>query len=72
MMIEYFFDGGLFMYPILLVFLVGMAITIEHLFHWYRVRSVNRKMRNVLHPMLDKGEFGRPRTVISRDKSRIS
>jgi hypothetical protein len=54
-MTDFYFDGELLMYPILFVSVVGMAITIERLFHLNRVRSVNRKMRDVLHPMLDKG-----------------
>jgi hypothetical protein len=53
-MTDLYFDGELFIYPILFVSVVGMAITIERLFHLNRVRSVNRKMRDVLHPMLDK------------------
>ncbi len=56
-MTDYYLDGELFMYPILLVFVVGMAITIERWLHLNRVRSVNRKMRNVLHTMPDKGEL---------------
>jgi hypothetical protein len=69
MMINFFLDDGLFMYPFLLVFVVGMAITIEHWFHLNRVRGVNRKMRDVLHLMPDKGAFDKPRTVINKDKS---
>ena len=73
-MTEFFFDGdgGLLMWPILFVSVVGMAITIESLFPLNRVRSVNRMMRDVLHPMPDKGEFDKPRTVSSKYKSTIS
>jgi biopolymer transport protein ExbB len=71
-MIKFFQTGGFFMYPILLVFVAGMAITIERWVHLNRVRNVNRKMWDMLHPMLDKGEFDKARTVISEDKSTIS
>jgi biopolymer transport protein ExbB len=70
--VAFFQKGGLFMYPILLVFVAGMAITIERWFHLNHVRNVNRKMWDVLHPILDKGDFDKARTVISKDKSTIS
>jgi biopolymer transport protein ExbB len=71
-MVAFFEKGGLFMYPILFVFVAGMAITVERWFQLSRIRSVNRKMWNVLHPMLVKGEFDKARTIISKDKSAIS
>ena len=41
MIIKYFFDGGLFIYPILLKLVVGMAITIERWFPLNRVHSAS-------------------------------
>jgi biopolymer transport protein ExbB len=66
-MTEFFLDGdgGLLMWPILFVSVVGMAVTIESFFPLNRVRGVNRKMP-------DKGEFDKPRMVISKYKSTIS
>ncbi len=71
-MIEFFQKGGLFMYPILLVFLAGMAITIERWLELSRTRSVNSKMWDALHPILAKGEFDKAREMVNRDKSVIS
>ncbi len=71
-MLTFFQKGGLFMYPILLVFVAGMAITIERWFKLNRIRSLNRKMWNLLHPVLTKGEFDKARTIIDKDKSTIS
>jgi biopolymer transport protein ExbB len=71
-MVAFFQKGGLFMYPILLVFVAGMAITVERWFQLNRVRSVNRKVWNVLQPMLAKGEFDKARAIINKDKSNIS
>ena len=70
--VTFFQKGGLFMYPILLVFLVGMAISVERWVQLNRVRSVNRKMWNVLHPVLLKGEFDKAREIVKKDKSTIS
>jgi len=71
-MVSFFQKGGLFMYPILIVFVAGLAITIERWVHLNRVRGVNRKMWDVLHPLLNRGEFDKARSVVSNDKSTIS
>jgi len=71
-MVAFFQKGGWFMYPILFVFVAGMAITVERWFQLNRVRSVNRKTWNLLHPVLAKGEFEKARTIIEKDKSTIS
>ncbi len=71
-MLMFFQKGGLFMYPILLVFVAGMAITVERWFKLNRIRSLNRKMWNLLHPVLTKGEFDKARAMIDKDKSTIS
>ena len=70
--VAFFQKGGLFMYPILLVFVAGMAITVERWFQLNRIRSVNRKTWNLLHPMLANGEFDKARAIINKDKSTIS
>ena len=71
-MIAFFQKGGLFMYPILLVFVAGMAITVERWVQLNRIRSVNRKIWNLLHPVLVNGEFDKAQTIIKKDKSTIS
>jgi biopolymer transport protein ExbB len=70
--IAFFQKGGLFMYPILITFLVGISIAAERWFSLERIRSVNRKIWDVLHPMLAKGEFDKVRAVINKDKTIIS
>jgi biopolymer transport protein ExbB len=68
----FFQKGGVFMYPILFVFVAGMAITVERWFRLSRIRSVNRKIWNMLDPMLVKGEFDKVRATISKNKCAIS
>jgi len=68
----FFQKGGVFMYPILLVFVTGMAITAERWYQLNRTRNINRNMWNVLYPVLAKGEFDKARTIIAKDKSAIS
>jgi biopolymer transport protein ExbB len=71
-MVAFFQKGGLFMYPILLVFVAGMAITVERWFQLNRIRSMNRKMWNLLQPVLVKGDFDKAQAIIKKDKSTIS
>ena len=71
-MVAFFQKGGLFMYPILLVFVAGMAITVERWFQLNRIRNMNRKMWNLLQPVLVKGDFDKAQAIIKKDKSTIS
>jgi biopolymer transport protein ExbB len=70
--VAFFQKGGLFMYPILFVFVAGMAIAVERWFQLSRIRSVNRKMWNVLQPVLVKGQFDKARQMVNKNKSTIS
>jgi biopolymer transport protein ExbB len=71
-MVAFFQKGGVFMYPILLVFAVGMAIAFERWFHLNRIRIVNSRMWDVLHPVLAKGEFDKAREMVKKDKSNMA
>jgi len=70
--LAFFHKGGLFMYPILFVFIAGMAIAVERWFRLGRIQNINRKIWLTLQPMLVKGEFDKVRAIINKDKSTIS
>ena len=70
--VAFFQKGGLFMYPILLVFAVGMAIAVERWAQLNRIRSANHKIWNMLHPVLVKGEFDKARAIVNKDKSTMA
>ncbi len=71
-MLAFFEKGGLFMYPILFVFVTGMAIALERWFQLTHIRNVNRKMWNQLYPILARGNFTKVRQALGKDKSTIS
>lgn len=71
-MVGFFQKGGMFMYPILIVFGVGMAIAIERWLQLTRTRNENRKMWTQIQPVLSEGEFDRARELVTDDKSTIS
>jgi biopolymer transport protein ExbB len=70
--VAFFQKGGLFMYPILLVFTVGIAISLERWVQLNRIRGANHKMWNLLHPMLVKGDFDKARQMVNKDKSSMA
>lgn len=70
--VAFFTDGGFWMYPILLVFSIGMAIGSERFFKLSIVESANRKVWNKLHPLLVDGDFDAAREMTSSDQSAVS
>ena len=70
--VAFFQKGGLFMYPILLVFAVGLAISFERWVQLIRVRGSNQKMWDLLHPVMAKGDFDKARQMVNKDKSSMA
>jgi biopolymer transport protein ExbB len=62
-MVAFFQKGGLFMYPILLVFSVGMAIAVERWVQLNLIRARNRKMWGQVQPLLAGGDFDQAREM---------
>ena len=60
------------MYPILIVFAFGMAISIERYLKLTIVRNANRGMWDKLHPVLAKGDFDTARKMTEENKSTVS
>lgn len=60
------------MYPILIVFTVGVAIAVERWMQLNRTRNENRKIWDQIQPVLSKGEFDKARSMVNDDKSTIS
>ena len=70
--VEFFTTGGLFMYPILMVFAVGLAIAIERYITLTMVTRRNRRVWEQVQPLLDQGQFDKAREVTTEDQSTIS
>jgi len=70
--VGFFQKGGMFMYPILLVFVVGTAIAVERWLQLTRTRNENRRMWDQIQPVLNEGKFDEAREIVSEDKSTIS
>lgn len=70
--VKFFIDGGVWMYPILVVGAIGLAISIERFIKLGLVEITNRKMWNTLHPVLVEGDFEKAREMTDGDKSSVS
>ncbi len=70
--VEFFVSGGIFMYPILIVFAVGAAISIERYVTLTRVTSRNENAWERLQPALAEGDFEKARDLTRDDDSAIS
>ena len=68
-MIRFFQSGGFFMFPILLVLAVGLAIAFERWVQLKRAQDANQKIWNSLYPEMEKGEFDKAREMVNNDKS---
>ena len=70
--VGFFTTGGMFMFPILVVFAFGVAIAVERYITLARVTQANRAVWNKVQPLLNEGDFDGAREVTSKDDSTIS
>lgn len=70
--VGFFATGGVFMYPILLVFAVGVAIAVERYVTLTLVTRKNQAAWHELQPVLARGDFDKARDLTSKDESTIA
>jgi biopolymer transport protein ExbB len=70
--VGFFSTGGLFMYPILIVFAVGVAIAIERYVTLTMITNKNQSVWQAIQPMLTRGDFDKAREVTDKDPSTIA
>jgi len=70
--VSFFQTGGTFMYPILIIFAFGAAICIERYIKLSGIGGANKKVWDIVHPLLDAGDFEGARESIAEDKSAIA
>lgn len=70
--ISFFSTGGVFMYPILIVFAIGIAIASERYITLALVTKKNQVVWDQVQPVLAEGNFEKAREMTSEDESTIS
>ncbi len=71
-LVRFFQMGGFFMFPIVIVLAVGLAIAVERWVHLKRAQDANKKTWDSIHPVLAKGEFDKAREMANEDKSEMA
>ena len=69
--VGFFQDGGIFMYPIMIVLAVGVSIAIERYFFLIHSTAVNRKTWNELLPLIKTGNYKQAMAITSKSKAAL-
>ena len=70
--VGFFQDGGLFMYPIVIVFAIGAAIAVERWLYLTKVAVTNRSVWNKVTPYIKAGKFREAITVTQKSNSAVA
>lgn len=71
-LIRFFQHGGIFMFPIAVVFGLGLAVAIERWFYLGRTAAKNRKVWRDVIPMLQRGDLAGVSDLASRSDTAIA
>jgi biopolymer transport protein ExbB len=69
--IQFFKDGGFFLYPLLLIFVVGVAISLERWFYLTKETIKNRNLWDDVAPHLGAGNFKQAITLANNSQAQI-
>ena len=69
--VQFFQEGGVFMYPIVLVFAVGVAIALERYVYLSVSSANNRRIWKKLVPLLSSGNYKQASAICARSKAAI-
>ena len=70
--VGFFATGGLFMYPILIVCSVGVAIAIERYLTLQNTQQLNQAAWERLQPVLDNADFDKAREMTDKDDTPVA
>lgn len=70
--ISFFQEGGAFMYPIMVVLAIGLAIALERYIYLTVSRANNRRMMSKMMPLLQKGDYKQAFAIASKSNHAVS
>ena len=70
--VQFFSNGGAFMYPIVLLLALGLGVSIERYITLTLARKRNRQTWEKLEDLIRKGEFEQARELANKDNSAIA
>ena len=72
MIVNFFKQGGAFLYPIAAVFAIGLGFAVERFIYLHRVAGANRKLWAQLAPLLQAGNFRKALELAEKTDSALS
>ena len=69
--IGFFQNGGFFMYPIVVVLAIGLAISLERYFYLSKTSMTNRMVWKKITPYIQAGKFQEAASVTEKSKSAV-
>jgi biopolymer transport protein ExbB/TolQ len=72
MIVNFFKQGGAFLYPIAAVFAVGLGFAVERFIYLTRVASANRRLWDQLAPLFKAGNFRKAMEIAEKSDSALS
>ena len=70
--VSFFQQGGTFMYPIMVVLAIGLAIALERYIYLTVSKANNRRMMSKMMPLLQKGDYKQAFAVASKSNHAVS
>ena len=71
-LVNFFKQGGFFLYPTAIIFVVGVAISIERLVYLTIETTANRRLWSELVPLINNGNFKQVVAITSKSKAAIA
>ncbi len=72
MIVNFFKQGGAFLYPIAAVFAIGLGFAVERFIYLHRVAGANRRLWAQLAPLLKAGNFRKALEIAEQTDSALS
>jgi len=72
MVVNFFKQGGAFLYPIAAVFAVGLGFAVERFIYLNRVAGANRRLWTQLAPLFQAGNFRKAMEIAEKSDSALS
>lgn len=69
--VSFFQDGGAFMYPIMIVFIIGLAIAVERFIYLNLIKVKNQSAWKRLLPVLNQGNFRQALDIANNSNSAV-
>ncbi len=71
-MVNFFREGGFFLYPLAAIFVVGVAISVERFIYLMKEETSNRRLWNNVVPLINQGNFKQVVAITSKSNSAIA